>query len=108
MDAEMIILCDGIVIPGSQKELDGGVAVAQGQILLIGQRMELSDYLGIDTEVLEYHNSTLFTFNRRSESEDANIAVVAGNRKRGHGALKKLVVLRFLMYHGDVVYQKDL
>ena len=68
----------------------------------------LMDYLGIDTEVLEYHNSTLFTFNRRSESEDANIAVVAGNRKRGHGALKKLVVLRFLMYHGDVVYQKDL
>ena len=108
MDAEMIILCDGIIIPDSEKEINGGVAVAHGQILRIGARAELSDYLGIDTEVVEYHNSTLFTFNRRSGSEDANIAVVAGNRKRGHGALKKIVGLRFLMYHGDVVYQKDL
>ena len=25
MDAEMIILCDGVVIPQSKKEIDGGV-----------------------------------------------------------------------------------
>ena len=28
MDAEMIILCDGVVIPQSKKEIDGGVAIA--------------------------------------------------------------------------------
>lgn len=30
MDAEMIILCDGVVIPQSKKEIDGGVAIAGG------------------------------------------------------------------------------
>ena len=64
MDAEMIILCDGVVIPQSKKEIDGGVAIAGGHILRIGARAELSDYLGVDTEVVEYHNSTLFTFDR--------------------------------------------
>ena len=59
MDAEMIILCDGVVIPQSKKEIDGGVAIAGGHILRIGARAELSDYLGVDTEVVEYHNSTL-------------------------------------------------
>ena len=103
MDAEMIILCDGVVIPQSKKEIDGGVAIAGGHILRIGARAELSDYLGVDTEVVEYHNSTLFTFDR------TNIAVVAGNMKHhGHGDLKKTVGLRFLMYHGDVVIQKEL
>ncbi len=29
MDAEMIILCDGVVIPQSEKEIDGGIAVAR-------------------------------------------------------------------------------
>lgn len=58
MDAEMIILCDGVVIPQSKKEIDGGVAIAGGHILRIGARAELSDYLGVDTEVVEYHNST--------------------------------------------------
>ena len=33
MDAEMIILCDGVVIPQSKKEIDGGVAIAGGHIL---------------------------------------------------------------------------
>ena len=95
MDAEMIILCDGVVIPQSKKEIDGGA--------------ELSDYLGVDTEVVEYHNSTLFTFDRTNTEGDANIAVVAGNMKHhGHGDLKKTVGLRFLMYHGDVVIQKEL
>ena len=105
MDAEMIILCDGVVIPQSKKEIDGGVAIAGGHILRIGARAELSDYLGVNTEVVEY-NSTLFTFDR---TNDANIAVVAGNMKHhGHGDLKKTVGLRFLMYHGDVVIQKEL
>ena len=36
MDAEMIILCDGVVIPQSKKEIDGGVAIAGGHILRIG------------------------------------------------------------------------
>ena len=49
MDAEMIILCDGVVIPQSKKEIDGGVAIAGGHILRIGARAELSDYLGVDT-----------------------------------------------------------
>ena len=79
MDAEMIILCDGVVIPQSKKEIDGGVAIAGGHILRIGARAELSDYLGVDTEVVEYHNSTLFTFDRTNTEGDANIAVVAGN-----------------------------
>ena len=79
MDAEMIILCDGVVIPQSKKEIDGGVAIAEGHILRIGARAELSDYLGVDTEVVEYHNSTLFTFDRTNTEGDANIAVVAGN-----------------------------
>ena len=61
MDAEMIILCDGVVIPQSKKEIDGGVAIAGGHILRIGARAELSDYLGVDTEVVEYHNSTHLT-----------------------------------------------
>ena len=47
MDAEMIILCDGVVIPQSKKEIDGGVAIAGGHILRIGARAELSDYLGV-------------------------------------------------------------
>lgn len=81
MDAEMIILCDGVVIPQSKKEIDGGVAIAGGHILRIGARAELSDYLGVDTEVVEYHNSTLFTFDRTNTEGDANIAVVAGNMK---------------------------
>lgn len=90
MDAEMIILCDGVVIPQSKKEIDGGVAIAGGHILRIGARAELSDYLGVDTEVVEYHNSTLFTFDRTNTEGDANIAVVAGNMKHhGHGDLKK-------------------
>ena len=38
MDAEMIILCDGVVIPQSKKEIDGGVAIAGGHILRIGVR----------------------------------------------------------------------
>ena len=38
MDAEMIILCDGVVIPQSKKEIDGGVAIAGGHILRIGAR----------------------------------------------------------------------
>lgn len=42
MDAEMIILCDGVVIPQSKKEIDGGVAIAGGHILRIGARAELS------------------------------------------------------------------
>lgn len=109
MDAEMIILCDGVVIPQSKKEIDGGIAVADGHILRIGERAELSDYLGVNTQVLEYHNSTLFTFDRTNRTDDANIAVVAGNMKHyGHGDLKKTVGLRFLMYHGDVVIQKEL
>ena len=109
MDAEMIILCDGVVIPQSKKEIDGGVAIAGGHILRIGARAELSDYLGVDTEVVEYHNSTLFTFDRTNTEGDANIAVVTGNMKHhGHGDLKKTVGLRFLMYHGDVVIQKEL
>lgn len=109
MDAEMIILCDGVVIPQSKKEIDGGIAVADGHILRIGERAELSDYLGVNTQVLEYHNSTLFTFDRTNRTDDANIAVVAGNMKHhGHGDLKKIVGLRFLMYHGDVVIQKEL
>ena len=37
MDAEMIILCDGVVIPQSKKEIDGGVAIAGGHILRIGR-----------------------------------------------------------------------
>ena len=87
----------------------GGVASAGGHILRIGARAELSDYLGVDTEVVEYHNSTLFTFDRTNTEGDANIAVVAGNMKHhGHGDLKKTVGLRFLMYHGDVVIQKEL
>ena len=98
MDAEMIILCDGVVIPQSKKEIDGGVAIAGGHILRIGARAELSDYLGVDTEVVEYHNSTLFTFDRTNTEGDANIAVVAGNMKHhGHGDLKKTVGLRFLI-----------
>ena len=102
MDAEMIILCDGVVIPQSKKEIDGGVAIAGGHILRIGARAELSDYLGVDTEVV-------FTFDRTNTEGDANIAVVAGNMKHhGHGDLKKTVGLRFLMYHGDVVIQKEL
>ena len=40
MDAEMIILCDGVVIPQSKKEIDGGVAIAGGHILRIGARAE--------------------------------------------------------------------
>ena len=109
MDAEMIILCDGVVIPQSKKEIDGGVAIAGGHSLRIGARAELSDYLGVDTEVVEYHNSTLFTIDRTNTEGDANIAVVAGNMKHhGHGDLKKTVGLRFLMYHGDVVIQKEL
>lgn len=44
----------------------------------------------MDTEVVEYHNSTLFTFDRTNTEGDANIAVVAGNMKHhGHGDLKK-------------------
>lgn len=109
MDAEMIILCDGVVIPQSKKEIDGGVAIAGGHIPRIGARAELLDYLGVDTEVVEYHNSTLFIFDRTNTEGDANIAVVAGNMKHhGHGDLKKTVGLRFLMYHGDVVIQKEL
>ena len=72
MDAEMIILCDGVVIPQSKKEIDGGVAIAGGHILRIGARAELSDYLGVDTEVVEYHNSTLFTFDRTNTEGDAS------------------------------------
>lgn len=46
----------------------------------------------MDTEVVEYHNSTLFTFDRTNTEGDANIAVVAGNMKHhGHGDLKKTV-----------------
>ena len=71
MDAEMIILCDGVVIPQSKKEIDGGVAIAGGHILRIGARAELSDYLGVDTEVVEYHNSTLFTFDRTNTEGNA-------------------------------------
>ena len=37
MDAEMIILCDGVVIPQSKKEIDGGVAIAGGHILGSGR-----------------------------------------------------------------------
>mgnify|MGYP001163078920 CR=1 FL=1 len=37
MDAEMIILCDGVVIPQSKKEIDGGVAIAGGHILRMGR-----------------------------------------------------------------------
>ena len=40
MDAEMIILCDGVVIPQSKKEIDGGVAIAGGHILRIGARVQ--------------------------------------------------------------------
>ena len=69
MDAEMIILCDGVVIPQSKKEIDGGVAIAGGHILRIGARAELSDYLGVDTEVVEYHNSTLFTLTVQIQRE---------------------------------------
>ena len=54
MDAEMIILCDGVVIPQSKKEIDGGVAIAGGHILRIGARAELSDYLGVDTEEVKF------------------------------------------------------
>ena len=109
MDAEMIILCDGVVIPQSKKEIDGGVAIAGGHILRIGARAELSDYLGVDTEGGGKHKSPPFTFYPTKKKGDANIAVVAGNMKHhGHGDLKKTVGLRFLMYHGDVVIQKEL
>ncbi|MDD6481162.1 MAG: hypothetical protein PUF65_02630 [Lachnospiraceae bacterium] len=107
MDADMIILCDDVFLPGSKKEIDGGVAIADGQILNIGMRGDLSEYLGIETRVMEYHNSTLFTFGEAQGTQGANIAVVAGNKKRRQGKLDKTVGLRFLMYQGDVVYQKE-
>ena len=107
MDADIIILCDDVFLPGSKKEIDGGVAIADGQILSIGVRGDLSEYLGIDTQVMEYHNSTLFTFGEKQSGQRANIAVVAGNKKRRQGKLEKAIGLRFLMYEGDIVYQKD-
>ncbi len=55
-----------------------------------GRVRNCPDYLGVDTEVVEYHNSTLFTFDRTNTEGDANIAVVAGNMKHhGHGDLKR-------------------
>ena len=65
--------------------------------------------MGSEMCIRDSHNSTLFTFDRTNTEGDANIAVVAGNMKHhGHGDLKKTVGLRFLMYHGDVVIQKEL
>ena len=107
MDADLIILCDDIILQGSKKEIDGGVAVAGGQMVSIGVRGDLSGYLGIDTQVVEYHNSTLFTFGNPQESQGANIAVVAGNKKRKQGKIGKMVKLLFLMYQGDIVFQKE-
>ena len=107
MDADLILLCDDIILPESMKEIDGGVAIADGQVLSIGVRGELSGFLGIDTQVVEYRNSTLFTFGKPVEGKGANIAVVAGNKKRRQGKIERLVKLLFLMYQGDVVYQKE-
>lgn len=107
MDADLIILCDNIILPESKKEIDGGVAVVGGKVLDIGVRGELSGYLGIDTQVVEYHNSTLFTYGKPQEGQGANIAVVAGNKKRKQGKIGKMVKLLFLMYQGDIVFQKD-
>ena len=107
MDADLIILCDDIILPGSKKEIDGGVAVAGGQVVSIGVRGDVSGYLGIDTQVVEYHNSTLFTFGNPQESQGANIVVVAGNKKRKQGKIGKMVKLLFLMYQGDIVFQKE-
>lgn len=107
MDADIIILCDDIFLPESKKEIDGGVAIADGQILQIGERRSLSEYLGMDTQVMEYYNSTLFTFGEKHSGQGANIAVVAGNKKRKQGKIGKAVALRFLMYQGDVVFQKE-
>lgn len=72
MDAEMIILCDGVVIPQSKKEIDGGVAIAGGHILRIGARAELSDYLGVDTEVVEYHNCNLLEYLTQRDIQTKN------------------------------------
>ena len=107
MEAEYIVLCDAIITQGKQREITGGVAVADGHILRIGERKELSEYLGIDTQVIEYHNSTLFIFEMDDNTKEANIAVVSGNSKRRHGELTKMVGLRFLMCHGNVVIQKN-
>ena len=108
MDADLIILCDDIILPESKKEIDGGVAVADGRVVGIGERGELSGFLGIDTQVVEYHNSTLFTFGKLQEGQGANIAVVAGNKRRKQGKIGKMVKLLFLMYEGDIVFQKDI
>lgn len=110
MYADMIVLCDAVIVPQTGKELRGGAAVANGQIMHLGTRDELAGYLGIDTQVVEYHNSTLFTFDpvEKKKPQEANIVVVAGNRRQEWGPLKKEVGLRFLMYQGEVVYQKEL
>ena len=69
--------------------------------------MSLSEYLGVETQVMEYHNCTMFTFGGKHSGQGANIAVVAGNKKRKQGKIGKMVGLRFLMYQGDIVFQKE-
>lgn len=127
MEADYIILSDGILPSKSKKVLDGGVAVKGSQIVCVGTKEEVAPYLGVDTEVLQFENTVLFTFHTaddekaeaqnqsRNPREDAkekktawaNIAVFAGGSKRSLAQIKKMVNLRLLMYQGELVFCKE-
>ena len=112
MEADYIILCDGILSSKTKKTINGGVAVKGKKIIAVGTRDEIAPYLGINTEMIEFCNTILFTFHTAEdtpgETATANIAVFAGGNKRSLAQTRKMVNLRFLMYQGEVVFLREL
>lgn len=110
MEADYIILCDGILSSKNKNALDGGVAVKGRKIICVGTKNEVAPYLGVNTEVVEFKNMILFTFRIAEDEKDedawANIAVFAGGNKRNMAQIKKMVNLRMLMYEGEMVFYK--
>ena len=124
MEADYIILSDGILPSRSKKVLNGGVAVKGSQIVCVGTKEEVAPYLGVNTEVLKFENTVLFTFHTaeddRTDGLDnngttegpkpkawANIAVFAGGSRRSLAQIRKMVNLRLLMYQGELVFCKE-
>lgn len=124
MEADYIILSDGILPSRSKKVLDGGVAVKGSQIVCVGTKDEIAPYLGVNTEVLKFENTVLFTFHTADDDKPdhrgttaepeqtkpkawANIAVFTGGSKRSLAQIKKMVNLRLLMYQGELVFCKE-
>lgn len=110
MEADYILLCNKIQISKEMKEIDGGVVIKGTEIVCIGKRREIAEYVGIDTNVIEFGNGYLISFRTNDETTEdykiANIAVFAAGRRRAKEETIKMSNLRFMMYRGECIFEK--